>query len=222
MAISPMTAAVAHDDHDDAYEPLGTRAMREDLKAEGYRNGRLPDDILREVPAGANERCYLERDAAVAWELLLIAAEAEGITGFAAGWCYRSLAAQRRTYDRNCGWVTPPAPPVEEGEEPPPPPPARFVCKVPTAKPGTSNHGWGRAIDVVDTTTRKSHVLSCRDPQFQWLLEHGPAFGWVLPSWARCGSSKQEPWHWEWAGVNAGTSALIIELRGARGLAQPR
>lgn len=225
ITLVPAAPALAHGSDGEA-EPLGSRALRSDLQSH-YRNGRLPDSVLTEVPSGTNQDCFVERDAAIAWELLMLAAEQEGVTGFAGGWCYRSLSQQKRTYDRNCGWVTPPAPPqppVKDGEEPPPPPPKPapvFKCKVPTAKPGTSNHGWGRAIDVVDTTTSKAHLLNCRDSQFHWLLENAPRFGWVLPSWARCGSSKQEPWHWEWAGVDVEISHFIIELRDARGFDQP-
>ena len=213
---------------------LGSSALREDLRVAGHRNGRLPEGVLERVPAGANERCNLEAEAAAAWELLLQAAARDGMTGFAAGWCYRSVKQQERTYARNCGWVQDPAPPapapppVVEGEEPPPPPPPppappkRWVCDPPTAKPGTSNHGWGRAIDVVDTTTRKAHVLSCRDPQFAWLVEHAPRYGWVLPRWAQCGRSSEEPWHWEWSGLNVTISELIIVERAARGAEIPQ
>ena len=202
--------------------PLESSAMDVDLRSAGYRNGRLPDAALERVESGTAERCYLETDAAAAWELLVLAAEHDGITGFAAGWCYRSLEQQQRTYDRNCPWVTPEAPPVAEGEEPPPPPEPRRECKLPTAKPGTSNHGWGRAIDVVDTTTRKAHSLSCRDPQFVWLRDNGARFGWVLPAWARCGSRSQEPWHFEWAGLTVPITALIIIERAARDAEIPR
>lgn len=220
ITLLPAAPALAHGEEGHP-EPLGSRAMRSDLQAAGYSNGRLPSSLLETVPSGANETCKLEAEAAAAWELLLVAAEADGVTGFSAGWCYRSLSAQKRTYNRNCGWVQPPAPPVAEGEEPAPLPPAVFKCKVPTAKPGTSNHGWGRAVDVVDTTTSKAHVLKCSDPQFKWLRENAPSFGWVLPSWARCGSSKQEPWHWEYAGIDAEISELIIHLRDVLGVAQP-
>ncbi len=201
--------------------PIGSGAMTSDLKAAGHKNGRLPDSVLAEVDAGANERCYLESDAAAAWQVLVLAAEADGVTGFAAGWCYRSVAQQERTYARNCGWVQDPAPPAVEGEEPPPLPAPRWVCNPPTARPGKSNHGWGRAIDVVDTTTHKAHVLKCSDPQFVWLQENGSRYGWVLPSWARCGSSKQEPWHFEWAGLTIPISQLIIGEREARGAEVP-
>jgi hypothetical protein len=202
-------------------EPLGPDAMTGDLKAAGHKNGRLPDSALVEVGAGTNERCYLEAEAAATWELLVLAAEYDGVTGFAAGWCYRSLPQQKRTFERNCPWVTPPAPAAVEGEEPPPAPAPSRVCKLPTAKPGTSNHGWGRAIDVVDTTTRKAHILNCSDPQFAWLLENGERFGWVLPRWARCGARSQEPWHFEWAGISVPISQVIIVEREARGAEIP-
>ena len=48
------------------------------------------------------------------------------------------------------------------------------------AVPGTSNHGWGLAVDA-----------DVRDPALlEWLRQNGPAFGWVerVP---------REPWHWE-------------------------
>lgn len=202
-------------------EPLGNRALRSDLTAAGYKNGRLPDSVLTEVESGTSADCLVEEDAATAWELLVLAAEADGVTGFAAGWCYRSLEQQQRTYDRNCPWVQDPAPPVEEGEEPIPPPPPYRQCKLPTAEPGTSNHGWGRAIDVVDTTTRKAHILSCGDPQYAWLQENGPRFGWVTPPWARCGSGSQEPWHYEWAGLTVPITQLIVVEREARGAEVP-
>ena len=32
------------------------------------------------------------------------------------------------------------------------------------------------------------------------LLAHAAAYGWTLPSWARRGGSKPEPWHWECVG----------------------
>jgi hypothetical protein len=220
----PLEAPATESDADEepvVVEPLGSRALRSDLRAAGYRNGELPGEVLAEVEAGANERCWLEADAAVAWQLLLLAAEAEGVSGFAAGWCYRSLEQQERTYDRNCPWVQDPAPPVEEGEEPLPPPPPYRDCRVPTAEPGTSNHGWGRAIDVVDTTTRKAHILSCGDPQYVWLRDNAIRFGWVAPSWAHCGAPSQEPWHFEWAGLSIPITQLIVIERAARGAEVP-
>lgn len=60
------------------------------------------------------------------------------------------------------------------------------------ATPGTSNHGWGTAIDMGDT------VGGYGTAEYNWMLENAPAFGWDNPAWARAGGSKSEPWHWEY------------------------
>lgn len=50
------------------------------------------------------------------------------------------------------------------------------------AKPGTSNHGWGRALDLSGPTAQK------------WIKENGPKYGWC---W---GEAKGEPWHFTFCG----------------------
>lgn len=59
------------------------------------------------------------------------------------------------------------------------------------AVPGTSNHGWGIAVDMF------CGVGSYSSPQYDWLTAHGPAYGWTNPEWARQGGGRAEPWHWE-------------------------
>ena len=59
------------------------------------------------------------------------------------------------------------------------------------AQPGTSNHGWGMAVDVfcgIDSYDSAEHA---------WLTEHGDEYGWINPEWAQSGGSRPEPWHWE-------------------------
>ncbi len=56
------------------------------------------------------------------------------------------------------------------------------------ARPGTSNHGWGLAIDVAMT---KYGGFS--SPNYKWLAENGPSFGF------RTGVVSGEPWHIEYA-----------------------
>lgn len=64
------------------------------------------------------------------------------------------------------------------------------------AVPGTSPHGFGKAIDVPE--------LPCEygwsSPQRAWLLAHGPSFGWVQPAWALQNGSGPEYWHYEYTG----------------------
>ena len=58
------------------------------------------------------------------------------------------------------------------------------------ATPGTSNHGWGLAIDFCSKETQGA--------RWTWLKENGPLYGFVNPSWALAGGSgPHEPWHWE-------------------------
>lgn len=60
------------------------------------------------------------------------------------------------------------------------------------ASPGTSNHGWGLAIDLCTSENRAASVMT-------WLQDNGPIFGWDNPQWARAGGSGAfEPWHWEY------------------------
>lgn len=60
------------------------------------------------------------------------------------------------------------------------------------AAPGTSNHGWGLAIDLCHAETDNQAVMN-------WLQDNGPTYGWDNPAWARrTGSGPHEPWHWEY------------------------
>lgn len=61
------------------------------------------------------------------------------------------------------------------------------------AKPGTSNHGWARAIDVA--------IKGYNTEQYKWLIANGPIHGWDNPSYFREGNNSSladEYWHFEW------------------------
>jgi hypothetical protein len=57
------------------------------------------------------------------------------------------------------------------------------------AVPGTSNHGWGLAVDL------GCGVQSSRSSEYRWMVANAGRFGWVHPSWAVY--DPFEPWHWE-------------------------
>ncbi|AEG42927.1 D-alanyl-D-alanine carboxypeptidase family protein [Isoptericola variabilis] len=59
------------------------------------------------------------------------------------------------------------------------------------AVPGTSNHGWGIAVDL------SYPISSGRSAEYVWLRVNGPDYGWDNPAWARPNGSKPEPWHFE-------------------------
>ncbi len=61
------------------------------------------------------------------------------------------------------------------------------------ATPGTSEHGWGLAVDMCDGVETGSGA------RYTWLRHNAPAYGWDNPAWARAGGSgPHEPWHWEY------------------------
>ena len=57
------------------------------------------------------------------------------------------------------------------------------------AVPGTSNHGWGLAVDL------GCGVEHSRTAQYRWMTANAGRFGWVHPAWAF--HDPFEPWHWE-------------------------
>lgn len=64
------------------------------------------------------------------------------------------------------------------------------------AVPGTSSHGTGLAIDVPELPCTYGWDTAAR----AWLVEQGPAYGWVSPTWARQNGSNPEYWHFEYRG----------------------
>jgi len=61
------------------------------------------------------------------------------------------------------------------------------------ARPGSSNHGWGTALDLC------GGIQSFGSAQHVWMRQNAPLFGYFHPTWAQAGGSRPEPWHWEYA-----------------------
>lgn len=115
-------------------------------------------------------------DLAPALEGMLALAETDGI--ILRGWGHRTTESQIELRRQHCG-----GPDVDEYDAVFTVPPGQ--CSPPTAKPGTSNHEVGLAVDFThDGASISSHA----SPAYQWLAENAAAFGFHnLPS---------EPWHW--------------------------
>lgn len=63
------------------------------------------------------------------------------------------------------------------------------------APPGTSNHGWGMAVDFANGMNSWSSAAQ------KWFADNGPKYGWHTPGWATPGHAqfqKNEPWHKEY------------------------
>lgn len=130
-----------------------------------YANGRLPDRVLCALPGASDEK--LRADAAVAFARLAGAYEEALGQPMCVTDGYRTLAEQRALRRMKPGLA---------------------------AQPGTSEHGWGLALDL------SCGVQSFRTTQHAWVARNASRFGWILPQWARRSGSKPEPWHWEFVG----------------------
>ena len=59
------------------------------------------------------------------------------------------------------------------------------------ARPGTSNHGWGTALDLC------GGIQDFGTAEHEWMFLNAPLYGWFHPAWAQRGGSRPEPWHFE-------------------------
>lgn len=119
-----------------------------------YGNGRIPAERLSPI-AQNGHRLYAP--AAAAWDSVVSAASADGID--------LRITDSNRSYDQQVDLA------ARKG---------LYRNGGLAATPGTSNHGWGLAVDV--------DVLDPRT--LEWMRANGPRFGWVE-------SVPREAWHWE-------------------------
>ncbi len=116
-------------------------------------NGELPEEWLCSVGVGDHK---LRSDAAVAFAEMNAAFKKETGKDIGITDSYRSLEGQISVAARKPGFA---------------------------ARPGTSNHGWGLALDL-DTSN------------YAWLEANAGKYGWENPDWAKANS--YELWHWEY------------------------
>jgi hypothetical protein len=131
----------------------------------GYTNGRLPVAAL--CPLRYAPGLVLRADAASAFNRLTEAALAARGTPVCVTDAYRTYASQVELYRTKPSLA---------------------------AVPGTSNHGWGVAVDLC------GGVQDFGTSAYIWMTANAPRYGWVHPAWADPGGSRPEPWHWEYVG----------------------
>lgn len=149
--------------------------MVNELAWGGYQNGRIPLDALKVVSfAGGHRGHPIAVDALVR---LNDAFRARFGANIVITDSYRDYDAQVRVR-------------AEKGNL--------------AATPGTSNHGWGRALDL------SSNINKHTSAEHAWMQANAPGYGWILPSWAQQGGSKPEPWHWEFPNLNGGTTPVPL------------
>jgi zinc D-Ala-D-Ala carboxypeptidase len=133
-----------------------------------YANGRIPAGELCVLPWAPKHR--LRADAAVALAKLNVAYNERFDKDLCITDSYRSLGSQISLASRKPGLA---------------------------ARPGSSEHGWGLAVDLCDGGDVDG------TPEHNWLLKNAPAMGWDNPAWARPNGSKPEAWHWEYVAGEA-------------------
>lgn len=129
--------------------------------ASGYPNGLLPKDSQCKLHTDGE---FLRADAAVDFLKMNQAFSEEFGENLCLTSSYRDLSNQERLYSTK--------------------PPGM------AAVPGTSNHGWGLAVDLC------GGVETQGSPEFNWLENNSKKWGWFHPQWAY--SNPFEPWHWEY------------------------
>lgn len=123
-------------------------------------NGQIPDEWLCELGIGGHK---LRADAAVSFAEMNAAFKADTGKDMAITDSYRTLESQVSVAGRKPGLA---------------------------ARPGTSLHGWGIALDF------GGGAATASGEQYEWLVKNAGKYGWENPDWAK--SSKYEPWHWEY------------------------
>jgi murein DD-endopeptidase MepM/ murein hydrolase activator NlpD len=133
----------------------------------GFSNGTIPATALCALETGGEQ--FLRCDAAVAFRLLDSAFNARFGRRLSVSDSYRSLSEQQALFAVKPGLA---------------------------AVPGTSNHGWGLAVDLAGGVERFGTA------EHQWMAANAPRFGWQHPQWARQGGSRPEPWHFEFGSIS--------------------
>lgn len=151
----------------------------------GFTNGQIPTSSMKLnknlSKSLQGDAAYLMAEASDALDLMIAAFNVATFTGkqkltFTDG--YRSLQRQQALFDK-----------YGSGR---------------AAKPGTSNHGWGIAIDMfwgVRTDMfkdSKKRASGYKHPNYKWFLENGWKYGWINPYKLRDNSGTDEWWHWEY------------------------
>ena len=150
------------------------------LQSKGQRNGELDSRYLVNVEG----EFLLEKTAAEFFNKWMLALASRGldVTLISA---YRTVEEQRSLSSTN----------TEPGR---------------TADPGTSAHGWGGAVDLVEFSTSTSPEanlnIRANNPLWRQVAAIGATYGWYNPWRLSDMVGVDEAWHFEYWGTNIGES----------------
>ena len=162
------------------------------IKGASYKNGEIPENKLRAIlneskynnptinkSDGGRVRLFI--DASLALDNLLSAATHSNIN-FKVNSAYRTYNDQARVFKDNCSNS------IGTGR-----------CQVKpgknsAAQAGTSNHGFGLAVDLANTGGTK---LTTSMPEYVWMKNNASKFGFKRLPFGNRGEN-WEAWHWEY------------------------
>lgn len=157
-----------------------------------YKNGKIPTAELGVISGG-----HLQKAAATSWNEMVKAAKKDGVTLASAGayrpyddpYKYSQVEIFKDRYTKQATGSGPYGD-VRRWNG------VRYVrtSGAAAAPPGTSNHGWGLAIDVANAFYAYGKTPG---KIVSWLNKNAGKYGWVRRSWTFV-KNTWEPWHWEY------------------------
>jgi hypothetical protein len=159
----------------------GDRRFQQQLTIRGrvVKNGEIPSDLLAKVDFGGY---LLEKHAAVKFSALNKAFKEKFGKNFTISGPYRPFNVGNNIFD----WAY--FNKTGKGRK------IGTNGGVAAAKPGTSKHGWGQAMDIGGFGNGPGNQY------FDWMEQNAKRYGWINPTWAKKPGAGYEPWHWEYIG----------------------
>jgi hypothetical protein len=161
----------------------GVTSTTKTIEGKTYENGKLDDNVLRAINNQAKYKGSIDSDegrirlypkVSIALDKLIAAAEKDG-QDVKINSAYRTVEDQISVWGENCsnnigsGTCV-----IRKG-------------KASAAVPGTSNHGFGLAVDFATKNLKK---IEESDPLYKWLDANARDYGFQRIA--------QESWHWEY------------------------
>ena len=158
--------------------------LRKPLCLKFQKNGELKAGILKKCGIG---NFMLAEPAAVACRALVAAAEEAGVQVQATG-TYRSLKQQEQLFLARYTTKELKGQPIKKWNG------VTYWQKPKTAMaavPGTSNHGWGLAVDFAEELDGDTQPESVSPKFVKWLIKNAATYGFSA-------ELQSEPWHWRY------------------------
>ena len=162
--------------------PIARVVMPSCLK--GQENGKLDAKLLQKCGVGS---ALMVEPAARAMRAMMAAAREAGFDPRHVG-AYRDYQGQVRLFTARYTTKKLPGRPSKVWNG------VRYWQRPGTAVaavPGTSNHGWGLALDIAEERNGQPGVDSISTKFVQWLIKNAKSYGFSA-------ELQSEPWHWRY------------------------